>query len=134
MSVSITLTIPGDRIAQLFASAIEGGDPVTSAARGGWCEGIELEGGCPRPMPAFWYTSAELYDVDDFEIIIHELDDENTGHVTVHKIRLADIVRGLEAMAAKYPGAFSAILDDDLDTACADTFLQCMLFGEEKYA
>lgn len=133
----ITIDISAERIAQLFAAAIEGGDPVTTASRGGWCVSIDLVSseGFAVPDGAWWYTLPAVFGEDVFPAIsIVELDDETTGHETTHEVRKANIERGLAVMAAKFPSQFAQILEDNIDAPAADLFLQSVLFGEEKYA
>lgn len=141
--MQVKIEVSADRIAQLFASAIEGGDPVTTASRGGWCSGIDLKsasfdiGSLPKEpaTTTAWWTMPEFFETGaDITIEIAEVDDESTGHETTHTIKRADIARGLEVMAAKYPHRFTQLLTDEQDAPCADAFLQSMLFGDEKYA
>lgn len=138
--MQIKIEIPADRIAQLFASAIEGGDPVTTARKGGWCNGINLTGmsfplGKDEPVPDYWYTLKGLFDTAKPTLEIIEVDDETTGHETKHEaIGMMEVERGLTVMATKFPHLFYQIMEDNIDSPCADIFLQCMIFGEEKYA
>jgi hypothetical protein len=114
---------------------VKDGDPVTTAARGGWCEGIYHEN--PKAAPPAgeepWYARPAYWG-GDFQITIVEVDDERTGHTTEHQVGMERLQRGLEVMAQKFPGWFGEIIDDNVDAACADVFLQCVVFGEEKYA
>lgn len=127
----ITIDIPAEVIANMMISAIESGDPVTTAARGGWCNGIGLvTRGAARDT---WYADPKTYE-RRFLIKVVEVDDEAPGHETVHYVRPPDMKRGLQIMAAKYPGLFKQVLANDTDAPCADVFLQCTVFGEEKYA
>lgn len=140
--MEIKLEISSMRIMQLFASAIEGGDPVTTASKGGWCSGIDLrgadwpmgEGPADAGTKAWWSDPEYFADSVHLDIEIIEVDDETTGHETKHTVKNADIARGLTVMAGKFPHLFAEVLNDDIDAPCADIFLQCMLFGEEKYA
>lgn len=135
--MKITIEVPADRIAQLWSSAIEGGDPVTNASKGGWCNGIDLvsSDGFTVPEGAYWYVLEGVFGDGVFPVVeIVEVDDETTGHETTHKVRKADMERGLTVMATKFPSLFAQILEDDIDAPCADIFLQCALFGDEKYA
>jgi hypothetical protein len=141
--MNITLEIPNARIMQLFWSAIEGGDPVTTAQRGGWCNSINLTAssfalGSTLPQPekaTSWYALPEFFaDGVILNIEVIEVDDETTGHETTHKVTNADFARGLSVMATEFPSIFGQIMEDQIDAPCADIFLQCMLFGEEKYA
>jgi len=129
--MKITLEIPTERIANMMISAMESGDPVTTAARGGWCNGINLlRGGEAHDC---WYADPKMYQ-RQFQLEVIEVDDETTGHETSHKIGPADMRRGLQVMAQKYPHCFGQVMEDNTDAPCADIFLQCILFGEEKYA
>jgi hypothetical protein len=134
-AIEINVQVPVDRIANMMVSAMESGDPVTTAARGGWCSAINLlKGGRgPKGGVGCWYADPKLY-AGYFEIEVIEVDDENTGHETKHKVCPADLLRGLSVMAAKFPRAFAQVLADDTDAPCADAFLQSIVFGEEKYA
>ena len=144
--MKIELEIPADRIANLMISAMESGDPVTTASKGGWCWGIycgTIAGGPPAGIwyaePAFWEKNfqIQIVEVADEDIYDRGLDMEGnikSGCLKVHTIHLQDFKRGLEAMAGKFPHAFAQIMTDDTDAPCADAFLQSVLFGDEKYA
>jgi hypothetical protein len=129
-TVMLKHEISPERIADLFITAIESGDPVTTAARGGWCNGINLKG----PLPdGNWYADPKLY-AGKFTLEIIEVDDESTGHETKHRVGRRAIEKGLAVMAKDFPKLFQWIVDDNVDASCADIFLQCVVFGEEKYA
>lgn len=138
--MKIEIEIPPERVMQLFASAIEGGDPVTTASKGGWCNGIDLKAasfplGGTVDLGALWWDTPEYFaDGVALTIEVLEIDDETTGHVSEHTVTTPDIVRGLTVMAKQFPHLFAGVLDGDIDAACADVFLQSMLFGEERYA
>jgi len=134
--MQVNLEISAERIADLMTTAIESGDPVTTAARGGWCSGIYWR--TPRATPPLagkdpWYARVSYWG-GDFQITIVEVDDEVTGHKTEHVVGKNEFQRGLQVMAQKFPDAFGQIMANDIDAGCADLFLQCMLFGEERYA
>lgn len=134
--MDITITIPSDRIANLFSTAIESGDSVTTASRGGWCNGVFWKS---RDLPdeklpkGLWYAEAATYE-QDFEFQVIEIDDETTGHETFHRVTRSDVERALRSLAQDLPDIFGQILNDDIDAPCADLFLQWLLFGEERYA
>ena len=138
--MEIKISISADRIANLFTSAIESGDPVTTASRGGWCNGIDLKaadfplGSGPSTQGLWWADPAFFADGVNLTIEVVEVDDEVTGHETTHTITNADIARGFSVLASKFPETFGLILEGDSDAPAADLFLQSMLFGEEKYA
>jgi hypothetical protein len=133
--MDISLSIPSDRIANMMVSAIESGDPVTTASRGGWCVSIEnrTPGLSAKTKAGWWYAEASYFD-GPFKFEVVELDDESTGHETHHLVGPRMVKAGLEVMATKFPSQFAMILANDTDAPCADIFLQCILFGEEKYA
>lgn len=130
----VTLEVSAQQVADLFTTAIESGDPVTTASRGGWCEGINSadsahslpEGEGPwYARPAFW--------AGDFHVTVVEYD-EDTGATTDHKLDTARVEAGLLVLVQKFPSQLAAILGGDADAGTADIFLQCCCFGEEKYA
>lgn len=124
--MQISIDIPADRIANMMISAMESGDPVTR----GWCGEINLiEGGEANDN---WYADPKCYEAP-FAIQVVEVD-EDTGKETKHMVRPDDMVIGLQRMATKFPHIFEQVLADNTDAPCADIFLQCIVFGEEKYA
>ena len=132
----------------MMCSAIESGDPVTTASRGGWCAGIYYRTKRATAPAGNWYVdNPSMYDAADFQIEIHEVADENawvrgasdaqqiaSGALKVHIIRREHLVKGLAVMAEKFPHIFQQVIEDNTDAPCADIFLQCVCFGEEKYA
>jgi hypothetical protein len=119
------------------------------ASKGGWCWSIYP----PDPSYHVWweYEDPAFYDTEDFKIEIIEVADENafvemgefevttatnlaSGAFKAHIIDRAGIIAGLVVMARNFPELFGKVLDGDKDAPCADIFLQCVCFGEEKYA
>lgn len=144
--MKIELEIPTDRIVQLMCSAMEGGDPVTTARKGGWCWGIYWHSRKATPPDCCWYADKAFWD-GQFRLQIMEVADENlyergasdtanmkTGAFKLHAVTDKHFVKGLGVMAEKFPHQFGQIMTDDIDAPCADAFLQSMLFGDEKYA
>jgi hypothetical protein len=134
MQTTITTEISSRRIADLFVTAIESGDPVTTASRGGWCDGIYYRTKQTKPPKGLWYDNPAFFDAPDFQVEIVEVDDETTGHTTGHIITRTNLLNGLKVLADKFPQVFADVVDDNVDAATADIFLQCVCFGEEKYA
>jgi len=130
--MKIEINIPADRIANMMISFIESGDPVTCAQKGGWC--VSVGNKSRKTFKGDWWYAAPEYFVGSFKFEVIELDDETTGHETKHMVRRADMVRGLTVMAQKFPHIFKQVLQDNTDAPCADILMQCVLFGEEKYA
>lgn len=132
--MKIEIDISAEHLANLFTTAIESGDPVTTARRGGWCDGIYWNSKAATPPRGdFWYADPNNFK-RHFHLEIVEVDDEATGHKTSHTVNRQHIKNGLTIMAHKYAGYFAQIIRDDIDAPCADIFLQCVLFNEEKYA
>jgi hypothetical protein len=124
--VNIVVTVPPDRIANMMVSFVESGDPVSHATKGGWCVSVENKS---RNGGDLWYADPKYFmGRFKFEVI------ERTGHETKHTVTADVVERGLARMAAKFPEQFGQVLADDTDAPCADIFMQCCLFGEEKYA
>lgn len=146
--MQLSVNVPAKVIANMMCSAIESGDPVTTASKGGWCNGIYWKTKSARPPAGAWYyDKPEIYESYDTRLEIHEVADENKwkpgggdaenvkrGALKIHTIARQDIERGLSVMAAKFPEWFAMVLQDNTDAPCADVFLQCVLFGDEKYA
>lgn len=146
--MKITLEIPSDRIANMMISAIESGDPVTNASKGGWCMGIYYKTMDADPpngdtvwyaVPAFWASNfqVQILEVADEDIYDRHLDVAGniaSGSLKLHTIRRRHFRDGLTVMAQKFPHQFGQIMKDDTDALCADIFLQCVLFGDEKFA
>lgn len=128
----IKVEITRERLADLFTTAIESGDPVTTAARGGWCSGIFHRSKRAKPPEGNWYAEPSYYK-PGLRLAVHEVDDETTGHETLHRVGWPEIKTGLEVMAKQFPQQFGNIVRGDADAADADLFLQCVCFGEEKY-
>ena len=84
------------------------------------------------PMEGPWYSFTETW-ANNFTVSVVEIDDETTGHKTIHKVGPADLKRGLEVLAQKYPHHFAEVLGE-ADASTADLLMQCVCFGEEKYA
>lgn len=145
--MKITLEISAERIANLMISAIESGDPVTTASKGGWCWGIywHTREATPRTdslwyaKPAFWRGNfkIQIIEVADENLYDRDFDEKGniaSGALKVHTVCRRHFVEGLTIMAQKFPHLFGEILNDNSDAPCADIFLQCVLFGEEKFA
>ena len=168
--MKIELNIPTERIANLFTSAIESGDPVTTASKGGWCWGIYWNNHNAEPIEGDgrdpWYAVVPTYHRKDFQVEVIEVADENkfqwfdaegepcpgddfgasgdfeistvknleSGALKSHIIKRDQLRTALTTMAVKFPDHFAQILQDNTDAPCADVFLQCLCFGEEKYA
>lgn len=124
-TVTLKHEIPAKEIAYQFIAAIEGGSTY-------WCSRIvpkEYRETKEKP----WYADPEVWADPTFVIIVSELD-EDAGKVVKHEITHEAIGKGLQVMAEKHPHVFQEILDDNADAGTADIFLQCVVFGEEKYA
>jgi hypothetical protein len=150
MQITVTTEIPSRRIADLFVTAIESGDPVTCAARGGWCYGVywQSKGVDPRISDTVWYDDPATYERDDFQLEIWEVADENAyvrgagdkanienGALKVHKIGKEQIAAGLTKLAASkdYGHHYADIINENDDASTADTFLQFVVLGEVVY-
>ncbi len=137
--MKITLEIPAERLANLFTTFIESGDPVSTASRGGWCSGVFYKTKRHNPPRGKdgdpWYADPIHYrDGEAFTPLEVREYHEETNTETKHYLNAAKVAKGLAVMAEKYGHLFQQIIADNIDAPCADIFLQCCLFGEEKYA
>lgn len=126
------IDIPSEWIANMMISFIESGDPVTCAAKGGWC--VSVANKSRKKFTGDWWYADPKYFNGSFKFEVIELDDETTGHETRHVVSSADVARGMAVMVKKFPHQFGQVMTEDTDAPCADIFMQCCLFGEEKYA
>jgi hypothetical protein len=144
--MKIELEISPETITNMMISAIESGDPVTTASKGGWCMGIFWETRAASPPKGIWYADTAFWD-GDFKVEILEVADEDaydrdededaniaSGALKLHTVRKAQFRSGLAVMAEKFPHQFGQVISGDTDAPCADAFLQSVLFGDEKYA
>jgi hypothetical protein len=60
-----------------------------------------------------------------------DIDSEAPG--TVWTIGRADLERGLQVMADKYPRSLSELLNDNSDAHTGDMYIQCVAFGEAVF-
>lgn len=136
--MKITLDIKAETIANMMISAMEGVDPVTTAALGGWCDLIDKLAPAANPTKGSWWYAEPAFYENPFIIEVVEVVDEGWHPVKrkfkKHKVTPAKMAKGLEIMAAKYPHCMADVLADNTDASTADIFLQCICFGEEKYA
>jgi hypothetical protein len=135
MLIETKTEITSQRIADLFITAIESGDPVTR----GWCNGVFLKSPGDKapddPHKGPWYGNPRIYEDPDLKLKIVEIDDEAKPTSKNHVIGLKEIQEGLQKLASgQYAHHFRDIVDENDDAATADIFLQFILFGEEKYA
>ena len=129
--MKIEIDIPAERIANLMISAMESGDPVTTAARGGWCQ--EIRRTSRKPFTGTWWYADPKYFEGQFSFKVGEFDEDNDS-VSWHRVNRQRVADGLRTMARDFPHLFAQIIEDNTDAPCADIFLQCIVFGEEKYA
>lgn len=128
--MKIELEVSSEKLASLMTTAIESGDPVTTAARGGWCVAITSLNN--HPFGPTWYNEPAYWS-QNFSIEVTEYHEEDNTK-TKHKVGPSEFKNGLVVMATKFPRLFGQIMQDNIDASCADIFLQCVVFGEEKYA
>lgn len=139
----IKIDVQASTIANMFVSFIESGDPVTH----GWCRGVYYHSKKAKPPKVLtikgedvavgdrnWYEFEGIYDDPSLMLEVHEYDEETGKIVKLHQVLRRHLIKGLVIMAKKFPRQFSQIIGDNTDAPCADLFVQCVLFGEEKYA
>lgn len=108
-----TFNIPVERktIADLLSHF--GPDPVTR----GWC--VEANTSGERP-----------YVVE----VLDESKEAKRGNIKRHRLTDKALRAGLVALVKEYPHHIGRLMDEDRhDAPMADLFVQCCIFGEEKY-
>lgn len=130
----VTIAVPNEKIRDVLSCAFESGGVNYWMRRGKEVGKREAKRDLERDLTAkssacCWLPLSEFGAVGCLEV------DEDTGVETLHVLDLAAIRRGLAVMIEKYPRRFADILDgDDCDMHTGDLFVQCCLFGDEKYA
>lgn len=88
---------------------------------------------CEAGDGEIWYVHWPLLEGGSVGFVEHM--EENPGKEPVfHKLDAHAIQRGLDVMFEDYPNVFANILEYGADGPGGDLFIQCCLFGEEKYA
>ena len=129
MKIAFTQEIPAQRIADLVVSAVEGNHMTRS-----WCTAFHLK----RPghgdlTDKVWYADPALYERDDFQILVQEDANDDGKGDTDHLIGPAELCKGFQLMATKYPAHFADFISENEDAVTADVFLQCVALGELVY-
>lgn len=130
--MEVRVTVPCTTIANLMCSFVESGDPVTR----GWCGGIFHRDEDAEPPPGAWYyENPVMYELADLALKVVETggDDDEDKHV-VHHVDVRRMRKGFRILAEKFPSRFGQVLTGDTDREIADLWMQCVLFGEERYA
>jgi hypothetical protein len=139
MKITIEHELTKERLADLFVSFIESGFSNF------WCGGVYLKshgGGSDyenRTNPELpWYSDPLLFDDETLELEILEDEDETGDSETMkkHKVGLAEIKAGIEALAANkdYAHHLNDFVNEKDDADTADILLQFILFKKEVYA
>ncbi len=124
--MKITVEIPRQTIAHLMTYVVEG-----NAATREWCSGVYLEAYTKNPSRGPWYGEPFIYEDPRLKIEVHERIDGDEDVVRV--ITLADIQRGIELMAEKFPKCLCETLSGTFCAHTADTFWQCVVLKDVVY-
>jgi len=84
-----------------------------------------------------WYSYG-TYWLHPGETYFYELDDEASGHMTLHRVTWETIEAGIKTLADKYPDGVKYLIgdedsDDIADGPEADVIVQYLILGEERY-
>lgn len=116
------------QLAYLAISAFECNDMTAS-----WCESakpVVLPEGITSP----WYADPKFWE-SDFQITVvydhpdHEEGNRRGGAV----IGRAEVQKGLDVMASKYPSHMGDFLSENHDAETADVWWQCVVLGDIIY-
>jgi hypothetical protein len=143
MTLTVSLTIPAERIADLMTTFFESGDPVSRS----WCIGVKAG---PHSLKAWrkvkteddshWYADPKFWSQPEWRFAICEEngDSDVSASGKWHEIGPSEFVKGLTLLATSKDGAyakhFADILTDNTDAATADILMQMVCLGEETYA
>lgn len=121
--VTIFVTVPLKRIADMVVGALEGGSHY-------WLNSFKLvtSGGADTPERP-WYCNPSLFADPDF--VAKAIYDKPTHDDPGHKlIGAKEFARGLQLMAARYHRHFADMVSEGDDAETADVFMQCVVLGE----
>lgn len=107
-TLNITIDVPDQELKGVVITAVEGGI-------------------------GYW-ARVRRYDPESGTVAIAEDDQKTAAKPGWHKIGPADILRGLQICATKYPHVFAHWHHDQIgDASSADVIVQCAIFGEAVY-
>lgn len=114
-----------DQLVYLVVSAFECNDMTAS-----WCEGakpVVVPEGIKNP----WYFDPAFWD-SDFQItVVYDHPSEEGQDTKV--IGRAEVQKGFDVMAEKYPSHMGDFLSENHDAETADVFWQCVVLGDIIY-
>lgn len=129
----VTVNVPNESIRHVLSSAFDSGGVRNWMQIGGEHGRKEARKDLPRSLTYKW-SSYTWIPLSEFGSVCCIEVDETTAEETRHTLDLAAIRRGLKVLAEKYPHQFADMIKDSGDMHTGDLFVQCCLFGEEKYA
>lgn len=136
LAIKTEITINPQRIADVFTTAFESGSygsmfwlPHVRDKKVGWTAPDD------KNYPYYAYGSYWMHPGETF---FYELDDEATGHMTLHKVTAETITNGILVLVEKAPELLKFITgpedsDDIPDGPNSDRIVQFIVLGEEVY-
>ena len=127
ITVQATVEVPFEHITNALIGAIEGGSGywMDSFAPLPASEDIRAE---LRAADKIWYAETEFWERGGGARLTFDKPTEaDPGFRVIGK---AELVTGLNAMAAKAPQHFADLVNENDDAITHDVFIQCVLFGE----
>lgn len=137
LTATIKYTINPQRVADVFTTAFESGSygskywlPRVRDKKVGWTKPDDGKNYPWYAYGSYWWHDGETY--------FYELDDESTGHMTLHRIDPARLEAGIKTMADKRPDLIKYLVgdedsDDIPDGPESDVIVQYIILGEEVY-
>lgn len=124
--VITTVHVSAERIANCFVGAFESG--VCS-----WISSVRLVEG--NPVDEVYYACEKMIDSPGWKMNIRYDDpDEREGTFNGSSyIGWAEVQKGLETMAKRYPHHFADLIRCNDDGETHDVFMQCVILGEVVY-
>jgi hypothetical protein len=102
-------------------------DNLVSACEGG-------SGYWARDMEALTKTGKFYKDILKYGFKLRDITDAKTLEGgKIHRVSHAQIGRGLQVMAEKYPRHFGDMMNENGDAETGDVLLQCIVFGKVLY-
>lgn len=136
-TITTTASITDEQIRGLLASAFEGGSNYWYTITGKHlAPGLTMadfrEGGKMQTPGDYWHWAELIPLAEGCHLLIGDREADDPA-ADARSLGRAEIARGLQIMADKYPRHFADAVGDGGDADTGDVFLQCCLFGTLVY-
>lgn len=127
ITVQATVEVPFDHITNAIIGAIEGGSVYWMNFFAPLATSADLRAEL-KADDKIWYAETEFWERGGGARI--EFDKPTESDPGFRNVGKAELVTGLNTMAAKAPKHFADLINENDDAITHDVFIQCVLFGE----